>query len=114
MLARPSPPIASRWVPLSRFKVREREGRLHAHANEALQVQLVPQLVISHRARQEPGVAVVERPRLELDAIERRAAFGTAEDLLGDAGAEIARQRDAGAAIAHAVIDPVILPAQVG
>src|SRR6516165_4142973 len=79
-----------------------------------LQIQPVAKLVVGDGGGEEPGIATVEGPRLELDAVEGGRTLRPAEDLLGDAGAEIAGEGDAGAAVAHAVVDAVFLPAEMG
>src|SRR5262245_33784079 len=74
----------------------------------ALPILPVAPPVIHDGGTEEPGVAVVERPRFEGEAVERRAALPQTQQLLAGAHAEIAGERDARPAIAHGVVQAVL------
>src|ERR1017187_10378223 len=64
--------------------------------------------------RKYPVFPEVERSRVERQPVKRGAPFGIPEKLLREPGAKIGGERDAGAAITHAVMDAIRVPAQMG
>src|SRR6266851_8208999 len=66
--------------------------------------------ISKHRWREKPRFPVIVRPRREREPVERGAPLLEPQHLLSDALAEIRRERYALAAIAHAIVNAVVLP----